>query len=894
MRRWVARWRVALRIARRDAGRHRLRTVLVVAMVALPLLAGTAMISLVRSQTPTPQSEAERVLGPSAQAQVRPAGCRPYAQAPDPRMGGACDADDQLDVRPLDANAIREVLEVEDVASYVTVATTFVSDGAAVSDHGVTEAEATTLGRIVRADLGRLPSGPGELAVTPGLARRLSVEIGDRVTLQSGTDDVEVRVVGLIEQRTVHTAVALGGTLPSTSPVPDPVWLVLGDAPVLWEQVKAGNEQGWEVQSRAVALDPPRLEGTPFHQQVSFAADGTDALRSAGLLGVVLAMGLVEIVLLIGPAFAVGAKRSRRQLAVVAAAGGAPSDLRRAVLSGGLVVGAAASVIGIGLGLALITIGTRVANATMTEGYLPLVLPTWELPAMALVAVVLGLAAAWMPARAAARGDVVAALAGRRADPHPVRGLGWLGLATAALGVMSMVLGAIVVRPEVLVAGVLLLEVGVVVMSGSIVVGVGRLAPRLGVASRFALRDAGRHRSRTAPAVAAVLAAVAAATAGGIYLDGQSAADRASWVRVSDAPGLILFWNGEVTEGADSVGAALAVVSSEIETSSTTPVSAAVSSDELAEADGATDQFELLDVWVASEPDPDLRCPDPDETPDDARCITAPSMGTSYGWTGAIVDDGTLMTAAALPGAENAAAVLASGGVVVEPPSVWPDGAARVAVQGPSGQRESEQIHVRAAAAPPVPTYSTVLSPEAAERLGLTSVTVGGLITTADELSQADVDRLNAAVRQISPSLSLSADRPRPEGVPISLVLVAAATLVALIAVGLAVGLAGADTRPDMATLAAVGAPPRVRRRIAAAQAGVIAGIGGVLGTLTGIPIGLVLSLWGRESSGYGDLWPLAVPWQTALLAVVVPVVAMAAAWLLTRSRLPLVRRVEG
>jgi len=64
--------------------------------------------------------------------------------------------------------------------------------------------------------------------------------------------------------------------------------------------------------------------------------------------------------------------------------------------------------------------------------------------------------------------------------------------------------------------------------------------------------------------------------------------------------------------------------------------------------------------------------------------------------------------------------------------------------------------------------------------------------------------------------------------------------LVALAATWLSVGLASAEPRPDVATLAAVGAPPRLRRRVVASQAAVI-----------GVP--LMVSIAG---AGAHAVWP--------------------------------------
>jgi putative ABC transport system permease protein len=93
---------------------------------------------------------------------------------------------------------------------------------------------------------------------------------------------------------------------------------------------------------------------------------------------------------------------------------------------------------------------------------------------------------------------------------------------------------------------------------------------------------------------------------------------------------------------------------------------------------------------------------------------------------------------------------------------------------------------------------------------------------------------------------------------------------------GIAVALGEAESRPEQRTLLAIGADRRVRRRIAAARAGVIALLGGSLA----IPAGL-LPVWGLLASRGA---PLVVPVPEILAALaILPLLAIAGTWLLSR-----------
>ncbi len=113
----------------------------------------------------------------------------------------------------------------------------------------------------------------------------------------------------------------------------------------------------------------------------------------------------------------------------------------------------------------------------------------------------------------------------------------------------------------------------------------------------------------------------------------------------------------------------------------------------------------------------------------------------------------------------------------------------------------------------------------------------------------------------------------------------------------MATGLAAADGRSDLSTLAAIGAAPSVRRVLTLSQAGVIAGLGSLLGTIAGLGSGwAILAAYNRQFAGDWPReigYPFAVPGVVLLLLVSIPVIAMLGTGLLTRARLPIERRAD-
>ncbi len=186
----------------------------------------------------------------------------------------------------------------------------------------------------------------------------------------------------------------------------------------------------------------------------------------------------------------------------------------------------------------------------------------------------------------------------------------------------------------------------------------------------------------------------------------------------------------------------------------------------------------------------------------------------------------------------------------------------------------------------PLPIYG-VMSPATAARLGVLATPQRLLMTLSAAPTDAEIDRVHSALAEIYGQYnSFQVERGNTEDLSFWLwIIVGAGALITLSAAGITAGLALVDGRADPATLAAIGAAPRLRKSLAAARTLTTASLGSLLGTAAGVlPSVVVVSVLRNV--------PLVVPWlQLAALLVAVPLVGAAAAWLLTRSRLPMARR---
>ena len=213
----------------------------------------------------------------------------------------------------------REVQVPTDLLSAGAVRAFTVLDGADIRSAGLTG--------LVRVESGRAPGGPGQVALTATLAHQLGIGIG--ALLQVPGDSRRLRVVGIARDRygpqdstayslPAATADSVAAAIPTDT---TNQWYLTADAPVTWNDVERLNRQGFIVISRSVVLHPPPASQVPYFSDTGGLPIGTTGSSSHASAQVTTAviggMVLLEVVLLAGPAFAVGARRRRRQSVLI-------------------------------------------------------------------------------------------------------------------------------------------------------------------------------------------------------------------------------------------------------------------------------------------------------------------------------------------------------------------------------------------------------------------------------------------------------------------------------------------------------------------------------------------------------------------------------------------------
>jgi putative ABC transport system permease protein len=879
-------------MARRDVRRYKGRSALVLVMVAVPVALLVAAVCWVGIGGVHGEDLIALQMG-NGQALIHQPEPERIAQSAEADQGGSDNTPAKTVPGYGQGQDKTEALERLVGGTLIPVAETdarWVSGERRVRIHGVLiDGRAAELGAKAELTSGRWPRDGTEILVTAAGADK-GMPTEGTITIATGDEEREVDVVGTAEALNAYggqpdlVAPSLWGTA-----MYGRAWILMRDEPMLWPEVRSLNEYGIAVASAAVLRDPPDED-----ELDPIARDQLD--REQSVILQMSALGAVALflaaTLLVAPAFAVGAARQRRTLALAASNGAETRQLRRAVLAQALVLGVAAAVGGAVAGAG----GPRVAIGIWRSTHPATTVGSFAVPWLAVTIVVVcaalsTLTAALFPSLRLGRLDIVGVMRGQNVSPPASKRLPILGALLLVGGgvflVYSMRTG---LDERFSAAGAVVVVTGALLTVPMLLVAAGALASRLPVAARMATRDAARHRSRSTPTVAAILAGVAALTTMSIALASDTEKGAGEYFpQTLKGEGYVMWWG--VTKAKPRVTRTLRRVAPGL---AQVPL-LVVRTDEEQLAPGARRPFVtavLPDTTVESSLN------DPNYVGDGLQ-----KLGTQETYNGRIV---------ALPAGELARRLslspeerrtLAQGGIATIHTALTHDGSLDIATGTALYDPETmeytdlavdERRSMPAAALPmsvmetgALPLASTatgaVVTVETARRLGWPLVEDGVLLRDPDGPIDADLtvtldeylgDHAYGYVEQ-----GFVRDDTLAMAVVFGLV---SALLLAVTLIATALSLA--EQQSDMATFAAVGATRGTRRRVAAAHAITVGLIGAVAGVVVGLFTGVAVAYpltaktWDRFTGMQIAPDPaLAIPWLP-LVAVVfgVPLVAAA------------------
>jgi len=902
-------WRVALRLASRTARRTLGRTILVGALIALPVIGVAAFATVYASTWETVTERVSIDLGHAEGAlQVVGQPGQITEQAPtdiDMFMSSSNEGGPNWvsDVSPLLPEGTR-VLPIRSMQVTATTATGIGSMEASVGESWDPSLE----GRFLMGE-GRRPANDTEAMVSTSALVRLGISLGDsvRITQPHAADYTVVGTLQSARQATTVDALFLPPAYDETPLTPDTAYFYtfyLPDYSLTWPQILELNAHGVVAMSREVALDPPSGD--------FISNDGTGGTVVAGLI--VLGFALIEVGLLAAAAFTVGARQQQRTLAVLASVGADRRTVARVVSLNGLVIGISGAAIGVALGIglaAIIIAATADGSRTQYPGFH--LQPTW-LGGIALLAVVAAWIAAMVPARAASRLDVVAALRGATRPPKPRKRTPVIAIIIFVFGLVLVTVGLVVVgtagaqnaalstiefpdeaewkRIRLLsTIGITLLSVGpVVAQIAAIVIApaifrvVARALARLSVGTRLASRDAARNAARTVPAASVVMSTV--------FLSAFLMCLLAGTQKAADDNYQPVFAEGQV---------GVSLIEGQMDGTQT------VADDPLPFVDALESSFDTSKVRVLhSVRAEDGLSPMPVLAPDkqcgledsnDQRCVNQPYFYSGYTtgaydqkiWVGSEADLALILGA---PLTEESKATLRAGGTVTPYKEFLDDGTATIAwwdSTGDMGYLPGETAdHQKALPAsyqvtPHPGSFALLMTPATADSIGLDYDPTLALAATATPVTQAQEDSGRAAIEALTNGSGyIEVERGPQEFAQWAWLVLAISSVIMLAAASVAIGLARSDGRRDDAVLGAVGASPGLRRSFGFWQAIVICGTGSVIGAVLGFAEYAALAGATLVDSSIGI--PFAVPVLPLLATVIaVPLLIAAGSWLTAR-----------
>jgi putative ABC transport system permease protein len=680
---------------------------------------------------------------------------------------------------------------------------------------------------------GRFPAGPGQVAVTSGVASDFGLRIGS-VWHQGG---IARAVVGIVQ---------------------NPQSLLDEFALVAPGQVRSPTQV-------TVLFDGNGRPPAGLAQDITAAGSRTPPNvinpQTISVAGLVLGMLLIALVAVGG--FTVLAQRRLRSLGMLASMGATDRHVRLVVLANGAVAGTAGAVLGAVLGLGG-WLAYRPALERSAHHLIGMFALPWGVLVLALVlAVAAAVFAAWRPARAITKVAVVTALSGRPAPPKRVRrsavpGLVLLVAAFVLFGWSGSSTGSNAGLPK-LALGLIVLVVAVILLAPFCLAAVARLGSRSPISVRLALRDLSRYRARSGSALAAISIGILIAVI-------ISVAAAARYANVLDYAGPNLAPNQLIVYTPNGQGGG---PNGPVNVTPAQLRSMSAKAHAIATGLGSRDVVEL-------------------ETTDAGLNRAAPGRN----WSGPLyVATPQLLHAFGISPSQ----VRPTADILTMRPGL--SGLSKMQlgygnIKGPGHNLANPPIQEVSALPSGTSAPNTVITEHAIRTLGLQTGpegVAGWLIQTASPLASGQIHTAKLAATAANMTVETRSS------VPTSATIIDWATVfgiaLALAILAMSVGLIRSETASDLRTLAAAGASGRTRRNLTAATAGALGLTGAVLGTVGGY---VATAGWFRTNSLNGGLGAIftTVPVTNLLIILIgMPLVAAIGGWLLAGREPPAIAR---
>ncbi len=695
---------------------------------------------------------------------------------------------------------------------------------------------------------GRYPTGPNQIALTPGLASELNMRVGDSWSQGAKT------VVGIVQNpQSLLDEFALVPPGQVTHPT---TVEVLFDAP--------GVDPG---RIGPNVSTPGSLNNNPINPDTIVLALAT--------------VGMLLIALVSVGGFTVLAQRRLRALGMLESMGATDRNVRLVLRANGIIVGGVGALMGFALGL-VAWLAYRPHNEQNAHHLIPTFALPWTVIVVAMALAVLAtLLAAGHPARAITRVPVVSALAGRPAPPRQIH-------RSFVPGVIALVIGFFMFSASGaagsggviwLIPGFIALIAGIILVSPFFLALLARLGRRAPIATRLALRDLSRYRARSGSAlsaisvgvlIAVVICVVAVARYSNVY----------DYVGPNLAANELAVWSPNGQNGNNPNPSAPTLPNIEAQ-------EAAVHS--MASALGATDVIQL------DNPTSSVGLQNPSASGrqwDGQIYVATPGLLRAYGINPSSIAS-NVDVLSSRPGLSGSEVQLTygggsgkSGGQLVGPGLGGPDGAGS---PGPGNTNTCSPFSciahpiVQEESQLPIGTDApnTVITESALRRLHLASQnTLDGWIIQADSpITSVQITNVQTLAATSNMSVESKNDAPSSHEIVNGATVFAIALALGILA--MSIGLIRSETGNELRTLTATGASSRTRRTLTGVTAGGLAFLGALLGTVAAY---VGLAGWFRANTLEGGLSDIIdhIPWNNLFLIIVaMPVVAAIVGWVL-------------